>query len=394
MYIKSKYVHSNTGDDLKNQYITYAFNFITFSAITFVQTQMIPYLTSIGYNVIQRGYILAMNAVVAIIGQFLAGYLCDKFKRMKIIFFVFYFVLLFSSIAMLLQDKNIFYYHFITVSLSGGLVKVIMGLEETWMLALNEKQYGICRAWGALGLSVTSVITGIIVKNYDYQILLLLFCITSVFLLIIMLFVKDVKNKNNEKITFKSLKECFANKKYIILVSIYLLIYMIGTADQYVVIEKMQDLNAGSTYIGIKWALQSFMEIPLFLYAVKILKKWKPYSLLLFGIIMYGIKFIFYALSFHPILIILTTILQIVTLPIIMLTSKVLVNDITPEKLSSSAQMIAMAIFIGFSGLFTPVITSYLSKSFGYNSTLWIVAFFSIVPFLLALYYRKIKDLS
>lgn len=367
---------------------------MAFASITFVQTQMIPFLTSVGYSVLQRGYILAMNAVIAIAGQFLAGYLCDKLRQMKKIFFVFYLILLFSAVAMFLQKNNMFYYHLFTVSLSGGLVKVIMGLDETWMLALNEKQYGICRAWGAMGLTCASIVTGLTIKYYNYQILMILFCILSILLFILMSFVKDVKNKDKEKVTFQSLKKCLANKKYIILVSIYLFVYMIGTADQYVVIEKMQDLQAGSTCIGLKWALQSFMEIPLFLYAAKILNKWKPYTLLLFGIVMYGIKFVFYALSFHPYLIILTTVLQIFTLPIIMLTSKVLVNEITPKKLSSSAQMIAMAIFIGFSGLFTPIITSYLSKSFGYNITLWIVACFSIVPLLLALYYRKIKDLS
>ena len=46
-----------------------------------------------------------------------------------------------------------------------------------------------------------------------------------------------------------------------------------------------------------------------------------------------------------------------------MLTSKVLVKEITPQKLFSSAQMFAMAVFIGVSGLITPLITSYLSKA-------------------------------
>ena len=102
---------------------------------------------------------------------------------------------------------------------------------------------------------------------------------------------------------------------------------------------------------------------------------------------MYGIKFLLYGISFQPWMIILTAALQLVTLPIIMLTSKVLIKEITPEKLFSSAQMFAMAVFIGVSGLITPLITSYLSKAFGYDWTLYIVAAFSIIPLLLIFYY-------
>ena len=49
--------------------------------------------------------------------------------------------------------------------------------------------------------------------------------------------------------------------------------------------------------------------------------------------------------------------------------------------------MFAMAVFIGVSGLITPLITSYLSKAFGYDWTLYIVAAFSIVPLLLIFTY-------
>ena len=72
--------------------------------------------------------------------------------------------------------------------------------------------------------------------------------------------------------------------------------------------------------------------------------------------------------------------LQLVTLPIIMLTSKVLIKAETPKELSSSAQMFAMAVFIGVSGLVTPLITSALSDTLGYDMTLYLVSAFSLVP--------------
>ena len=126
------------------RWLLYAMNFLAFFAISMVNTQMIPFLSKLGYTVVQRGYILAANAVVAIIGQFLFGYLCDRFQRVKVFFFAAYVLLTASSFAMFLVERQSFWYHVFTVALMGGMVKVIMGLDETWMLESIRKTMGGC----------------------------------------------------------------------------------------------------------------------------------------------------------------------------------------------------------------------------------------------------------
>ncbi|MBS5041861.1 MAG: MFS transporter [Erysipelotrichaceae bacterium] len=369
------------------RWLLYAMNFLAFFAISMVNTQMIPFLSKLGYAVVQRGYILAANAVVAIVGQFLFGYLCDRFQRVKVFFLAAYLLLTASSFAMFLVEHQTFWYHLFTVALMGGMVKVIMGLDETWMLEVDQENYGRLRASGALGLTIGSPIAGFLVHRFHYTSVLISLGIVSVILCWLIIKAKDADKKKGERIKMESVQQLLKNRGYLLLVFIYLLVYMIGTADQYVVIDKMLDIGGNSTAVGIKWALQSFMEVPLFLFSAKILARFQTKTLLYFGTLMYGIKFLLYGISFQPWMIILTAALQLVTLPIIMLTSKVLIKEITPEKLFSSAQMFAMAVFIGVSGLITPLITSYLSKAFGYDWTLYIVAAFSIIPLLLIFYY-------
>lgn len=376
----------------KMKFELYALNFFAFFAISMVNTQMIPFLSKLGYNVVLRGYILAGTAVVAIIGQFLFGYLCDRFKRVKRFFLLAYLLLVGGSFAMFLVEQQFFFYHLCTVSLMSGMVKVIMGLDETWMLEIDEENYGKLRASGALGLTIGSPIAGFLVKRFHYISLLISLAIVSVFLVYLILHAKDADKKDKESIKLNSIKTLLTNHKYMLLVLIYLLVYMIGTADQYVVIDKMLDIGGGNGAVGIKWALQSFMEVPLFLFSAYILKHFKTKTLLWFGTIMYAVKFVLYGMSTTSWAIIMTASLQLVTLPIIMLTSKVLIKEVTPKKLFSSAQMFAMAAFIGISGLITPLITSNLSKAIGYNQTLYCVAGFSIVPlFLIFIYFRLEK---
>ena len=369
----------------------YALNFFVFAAISMVNTQMIPYLTKLGYSVVERGWILAGNAIVSIIGQFLFGYLCDRFQKIRRFFLLAYVILIAASFAMFLYQQRVFYYHIFTVSFMGGMVKVIMGLDETWMLELDSEHYGVLRCFGALGLTIGSPIAGYLVSHFSYISLLISFSIISIVLLYLIKTSSDAK-KNGRAMRMEDIKGFFKNKRYLLLVCIYLFIYMIGTADQYVVIDKMLDIHANSTQIGIKWALQSFMEAPLFLISAKILKRFKPFTLLWFGTVMYAVKFFLYGFFHSPWLIIGTAGLQIVTLPIIMLTSKLLIKEVSGEKVASSAQMFAMAVFIGFSGLITPLITSFLASSIGYDMTLYLVGIFSIVPLLLIFYYKKIDQ--
>lgn len=368
----------------------YSLNFLSFFTISMVNTQMIPYLTQLGYDVVVRGYILAGNAIIAIIGQFLFGYVCDKYKKIKPFFALAYGLLLLSGMLMFWQSEQMFWYHMVTVGIMGGMVKVIMGLNETWMLEIDSEHYGILRAAGALGLTVGSPIAGLLVDHFGFSALMIGLGITSIFCFLFIFLAQDVQ-KSGASIQITTLKKLMVNVPYLLLVLIYLLVYMIGTADQYVVIDKMLDIGAPHSLVGIKWALQSFMEVPLFLFASRILKKFQPSTLLIFGTLMYALKFVLYGISQDGWWIVATASLQLVTLPIIMLTSKVLIKEATPEELASSAQMFAMAIFIGVSGLLTPMITSFLSATFGYDTTLFLVAGFAAVPLIVIFFYLKLR---
>lgn len=236
-------------------------NFLAFVAISMVNTQMIPFMTSIGYDVLQRGYILAANSIIAILGQFLFGFLCDRYAQIKKFFLLAYTILLASGICMFLKTEQFFWYHLITIAIMGGMVKVIMGLNETWMLELDAQNYGKLRAWGALGLTIGSPIAGFLVRQFSYVSLMISFAVVSFFLYLFIFYSPDVKKQDNKKISLSSIMELLKNVRYLWLVAIYLLVYMIGTADQYVVIDKMLDIGASNSLVGIKWALQSFMEV-------------------------------------------------------------------------------------------------------------------------------------
>ncbi len=107
---------------------------------------------------------------------------------------------------------------------------------------------------------------------------------------------------------------------------------------------------------------------------------------------MFEVKFALYGFVQTPIWIIVVTTLQIVTLPVIAYTSKIIMDELS-EDLKASSQMLAMAVFIGGSAFITPLITSRLIQWIGFDMTLYACAIFALFPFILLCFKNRfIKD--
>ena len=88
----------------------------------------------------------------------------------------------------------------------------------------------------------------------------------------------------------------------------------------------------------------------------------------------------------------ITAALQLFTHPIIVLTSKLLIQEVTPKQLAASAQIVGFAIYFGISGFLTPVIGAWLVERFDFNITCWIFACIAIIPTWMIIKMRKSKE--
>lgn len=372
----------------RQRHLYYICNFLVFAALAMVNTVMIPYMKAVGYSLMQQSVILAANALIAIIGQFLFGYLCDRHHSMKRFFLIAYISFVAGTCLMLIREDQLFWYHLFSIALSSGLVKVVSGLNETWMLLADADHYGRLRAAGALGLTAGSPIAGYIAQMMSYRSLMWAFLALSALILVLLGRCKDVKKKKSANLK-DDLKDLLSNRRYLLLVLIFLLIYMAGTADQYTVVDKLLQIGGSTADVGWKWSIQSFCEFPLFLAGGWLLSKVKPLTLLGFGILMYAVKFALYAFAQEPLWIVACASLQLVTMPMVLLSSKFLIKEVSAEAVAGSAQMFAMAVFVGISALLTPLICAPLVEHLGHDVTLYGIAAFCLIPLALTLIYAR-----
>lgn len=368
--------------------------FVSFISFALPYGYMQTFLVYVGYDVVERGMILSGTAVVAIIFQFVAGYLCDKFKSDKLFYNLLVIGFVITTYVMYQVTEINFFLHLIFILLVGGIFRTVNAVQDAWCLETDDhckNNYGPIRAFGAIGWMIGSPIGAWVISEYGYPALGIVFAGLSILNIVITFFMQDAqKHEKSSSIQFSDLKKLIASKQYVIIVLIFLIVNIIATADMYTMVDKMMALGAKEGMVGARWSIQAFTELPLFFAGGYLLKRFGDYKLMVFGTIMYIVRFILYAIVQSPELLIAASLLQCVTYPLIMITSKTLVDNTTPPELRASGQTIASAFYIGVSLLVTPTLSGVLANAFGVDITLLLMGMFGILALLLCRVYKKI----
>lgn len=381
---------------MKNKSILFRFNglfLFSYAAGAIGTTQMIPYLVKLGFEGTQKGLILSSMAICTLLSQFVFGYLSDKYKGCRVFFLISFGIFFVADVVLFGFRLPQFWYLLIMISITGGISRTWQGLEDTWILQVEQvkPKYSRIHAWGAVGWALGSWLAAGLLSYFDFPIISILVTICFFVAFMFAWGQTDATRASGKVLKIKDLKELVHNKAYVLLVLILLVLFGMGTADMYIVVDKILSIGGTSFHVGVKWGLQSLMEVPILLAGDKLLKKVDPANLMIFASIMFGIRFIIYSFVQNPWWMIATAVMQMVTFPIVIISSKIMIDQIISEKIKSSGQMAAMSVYMGISLLVMPIFCSWLSEMIGCDSALLVVATFSIAAIILILCYKKVR---
>lgn len=366
---------------------------LTFMAHGMINTQSIPYLTQIGYDSIERGYIMSFYAVVAVLGQFVAGYLSDKYKSVKRFFIYSTFVLIVTSfLTFTLQDKN-FLVHLILMGNTIGFIRIIGNLLETWIIEVDGlyPYFGSIRSLGSVGWAVSSLLSGIIIVNKGYTFMLWVSLLLNVLVVFFSFRLEDANKSTDTKVNLSDVKALFLNKRYVLLLIVYCFVYVVYNADNVSVTDLMLTMGATEGDIGQKWFVQAVLELPMLFMGAYFIRRFGAKKLMIFGSFMLGLRFVLYALFPSPNSVILISSLQGLSFPFLLMTQKELVLKETPAAVRSTGQMVSVALTSGFSAIISPIISGYLGAYFAIQ---WVVMGFGLamlIPMGLMLFYKDVS---
>ena len=365
--------------------------FLAYGIIALGYTQYVPYLSSIGYNPMERGILISSYAITTIAFQLIFGILSDKYKTVKklcIIAVVAFaiFTYLFYSL-----ETKMFILHMILIAMSAGLANLNFGYFDNWLFTFGEKarnQFSFIRAFGSIGWAVASIVIAKLLNMFGYKGLGLTIVLLTIIMLGVMFLVSEGSKstqKKSEKITAADMKELLRNKKYILIIVILFFIYCANNSNATTIVDKMLELGATNSQIGYKWTISGLVEIPIYIYGSFFLRKFGAYKLLCISAFAIMLQFILFGMSNSIGTMILLSGFQIITGPMMMLASRMLIFEFSSEKLKSTGLLLALSIYSGLSALLMPSIGGTITNYYNVNTTIYIVAIIAGMGFLLSI---------
>lgn len=378
------------------------FKFISFYIVSYmsfgiVMSNFTPFLSKLGYSAMERGALLSMYAITTIVFQLIFGILSDRFQTIKKITILSLMIFAISSVLLYFQTGMYFALHALFMALAGGLLNTLCGLYDTWVMGSEKEvsnRLSFIKAFGSIGWAIGSVIASYVILSISYQGLAICIFLLLVCILLNAFALNDItKITDAPKTKLKDIVSLCKDKQYTMLIFILFLLYSMVVANNCTVIDKMLELGANQTQISLKWSIQSLLEIPTYMLGYRILKRFNHYRLLQFSAVMLILQFVLFAITSQVNIIILLSIFQLFSTPLLLITSKRIIFDHCKPEVRGSSQLIALSIFMGVSSLLIPTIAGTLTMQIGVNNTLLCMVSLGVIAFLLSMKISSSKSL-
>ena len=308
---------------------------------------------------------------------------------MKPFFIVLFLVSASLSVWLYLKTWKDFWIMFLFVGFIGGGCRCYQSMVDTWSLQIDhqKQKFEKNKALGSVGWALGAWCGAILCSWMDFTVLAVACAALSLAAVFLLVRIQDCQRESTMK--WSQLSELIHNNQYVLLVLIMLVLFAMGCADIYLVVDKIIALGGTSFHIGLKWGIQSLAEAPVFLISDRLLKRFNMLSLLVFSTVMFGVRFLVYSFTQNVWLLVMESLFQCVTFPIAVYCTKIGIDQCISNEIKSTGQLAGASVYMGVSLLIMPVFTQMLSDAFSQDFALRVVASFSLIALVLTGVYRK-----
>ncbi|HLR59817.1 MAG TPA: MFS transporter [Pseudogracilibacillus sp.] len=348
------------------------------------------YLNFKGLSGTEIGWVLAVGPLASIISQPFWGFLSDKYRTVK-------WVLIMTIVGMLIFSVLFFQMnHLIFILMFGALFYFFSSPVGALGDSLAQRQadslaisFGSIRTWGSIGFALSSLIIGQLLDIYGVAFMRWPYLLFGTILLIIAFQIRDVKIADNEQtISLKDLKLLFSNKPFIYFLLIMMFITITHRANDSFIGLFITELGGSESLVGVGWFIALVSEALIFAFAYKWFKKDHALFFIILASILYTIRWIIFALSTSPMIILLGQVLHGLTFGIFYLSALDYITRLIPHALKSSGHLIFYSVFFGVSGIIGSLGGGLLIDHLSGNHLYFILSLLTLVGASLLIIYR------
>lgn len=309
------------------------------------------YLKEIGLSGFRIGIIAAGGFFFAALSQPVWGFVSDIFGTRKKILQLNLSLSLILIITLFFRED--FVGLFIILILLRFLRSPLMRITDTITLTHPDIVYGKVRLWGSAGFAWAVVLAGKILQETCLKNFLYIFTVLVVLCLVISFYLpKDTKERRKRKVTRHKLALLIKNRAFSLFLTFSFLVGLSVSMNSTFFSIYLNELGANEGLIGLSWAIASLSNVPVFFYSDILLKRFGSTKLLFFGAILFGIRWLLYALISNPFFVLAIQAMQGISFALFYFSAVTFVSEIAPSELQVTGQGMFGAFFtFGLAGI-------------------------------------------
>jgi MFS family permease len=226
-----------------------------------------------------------------------------------------------------------------------------------------QSNYGSLRLWGTIGWSISSLIVGTLIENFDMRWFFYSY-IAFMSLTFFMSLTHSIHMPRLKASISQGLNQLLRPHFFIFLLSILLVAVTFGGFNSFLSIY-LDGINASEGMIGLAWTLASLSEIPILFAAGRLIKKISASGLLKVSFLAYALRWLLLSFISNPILALLTQLLQGISFASFLVGGITYISELAPEGLNTTAQSIFTSISYGLAAIVGSLLGGYFYDTWG-----------------------------
>lgn len=318
---------------------TFTFYFVFFAGVAAFGPYRVLYYQSLDFTGAQIGLLVGIAPLITVISLPLMTGFADRTNRHKLILSLSLLTLIASVIAYPLVVSFIpLLVLSIILTIAFSATMPLAASAIMFMLGEQKDIYGRIRLGGTIGFAITSTIIGTLVESNGLRVG---FWIAAViFFLALLVSQKMVHGETKSKQPAEKGRalDVLKNPHFLL----FLLLGLSGgisftTINTYL-FPYMKELGAGESMMGLALTFGTLVEIPVLFFVSNFIKRFNAYALVIFSILMTGLRFFLLALVSDPTLVLGVQLLNGFNHPLLTVAGAIYADEQAPQGYRATAQ--------------------------------------------------------